>query len=281
MLRHAIERGLDPITAFRCCTLNSAEWHQLHDRGAIAPGRVADLFIFDDLRKPSAREVYCAGRLYAPVIAQSDATRQFAAECVVPKGLNLEIPARTNRIRVIGSLADQLVTEHRILEAKIDAGNAIADPGRDILKMAVVERHGKNGNVGLGFIHGFGLKRGAIAGTVAHDHHNLVIIGCDDISMVCAARAAASMGGGLVACVGEQVLAQLPLPVAGLMSDKPIAQVRDLYAKLISASHELGATFHDPFMAMSFMALEVIPSLKLTDVGLVDVEKFCIVDLFV
>jgi len=281
MLRRAIERGVDPITAFRCCTLNSAEWHQLRDRGAIAPGRVADLFVFDDLKKPVAREVYCAGNLFTPIAARPDSDDAFRAPCVIPENLRFEIPARANRIRVIGSLPDQLVTEHRVLDAKIESGSAIADASRDILKMAVVERHGKNGNVGLGFIQGFGLKRGAIAGTVAHDHHNLVIIGCDEDSMRAAARAIAKMGGGLVACAGEAILAELPLPVAGLMSDGPIAEVRDAYAKLIQASHKLGATLHDPFMAMSFMALEVIPSLKLTDVGLVDVEQFRVVDLFV
>jgi adenine deaminase len=281
MLRRAIERGVDPITAFRCCTLNSAEWHQLRDRGAIAPGKAADFFIFDDFQMPVARDVYCAGKPFSPVASRPDSAGAFCTPCIIPDSLNLRIPARTNRIRVIGSLPDQLVTEHRILDATIESGSAIADASRDILKIAVIERHRGTGNVGLGYIQGIGLKRGAIAGTVAHDHHNLVIIGADDKSMHVAAGAMAKMGGGLVACAGDQVLAQLPLPVAGLMSDKPITEVRDLYAKLIAASHSLGSTLHDPFMAMSFMALEVIPALKLTDKGLVDVEQFRIVDLFV
>jgi adenine deaminase len=145
----------------------------------------------------------------------------------------------------------------------------------------VIERHHASGSMGKGFIHGIGLKRGAIAGTVAHDHHNLVVIGADDVSMMTAARAVERLGGGLVAVDGEDVLAELPLPVGGLMSDEPIQTVRAALDHLLAVTqHELGSPMHDPFMAMSFMALEVIPSLKLTDVGLVDVDKFEVVGLF-
>jgi adenine deaminase len=177
-------------------------------------------------------------------------------------------------------MKDQLVTEHHVLDATVRDGQIVADPARDVLKMAVVERHKRTGNVGLGFIQGIGLKRGAIAGTIAHDHHNLVIIGCDDVSMMTAARAIVRMNGGLVVTQNESVIASLPLPVAGLMSDRPINEVCDAYVKLLAAARELGSPLHDPFMAMSFMALEVIPKLKLTDQGLVDVEQFTIVDLF-
>jgi adenine deaminase len=286
MLRRAIERGVDPMTAFRCCTLNTAEWFRLHDRGAIAPGRLADLFVFEDLSAPAAKLVYVDGerqpqplraglpRTTFPGLAQSCKTNL--------KNIDLKIPARTNRIRVIGSRPDQLVTDHLLLDVTIREGLAVADPMRDVLKMAVVERHGNGGQVGLGFIQGFGLKRGAIAGSVAHDHHNIVAIGCSDAAMLAAISAVAKMGGGLCAVDGDDtLLAELPLPVAGLMSDQPIEQVRDGYDRLLKASQSLGSTLHDPFMAMSFMALEVIPSLKLTDKGLVDVEKFQIVDLFV
>jgi adenine deaminase len=148
--------------------------------------------------------------------------------------------------------------------------------------MAVIERHHTTGKVGKGFIHGFGLRRGAIAGTVAHDHHNLVVIGADDASMLAAARAVEGMGGGLVAVDGDRVLARLPLPVGGLMSTAPIHEVAAGLDRLLAAARDqLGSTLHDPFMAMSFMALEVIPHLKLTDVGLVDVDQFAVVDLFV
>ncbi len=187
--------------------------------------------------------------------------------------LDFRIPAAGRKIRVIGSLENQLVTEERILEATVEAG--------DILKMAVVDRHTASGATGLGFIQGIGLQRGALAGTVAHDHHNLVVIGADDESMLTAAKAVGDLGGGLVIVEGGRVLASLPLPVAGLMSDQPVAQVRAAYNELLSAAAELGSSLHDPFMAMSFMALEVIPKLKLTDQGLIDVEKFEFVDLFV
>jgi adenine deaminase len=281
MIRTAIAFGIDPIDAFRAATLNPAEYFHLHDRGAIAPGRWADLFIFDDLKAPTAREVFIAGKSVreyrsAPSISNIPNSIHVDFEKV-----DLQIPARGRRIRAIGSLPNQLLTDHRILDAKIENGLAVADPQRDILKMAVIERHRNTGNVGLGFIQGFGLKRGAIAGTVAHDHHNLVVIGADDESMLTAARAAAQNGGGLAVAEGPKILARLPLPVAGLMSDCPIQEVRLAYDALLSTAASLGSILPDPFMAMSFMALEVIPALKLTDQGLVDVEKFTKVDLFV
>jgi adenine deaminase len=290
MLREAIAHGVDPITAFRLVTLNSAECYGLHDRGALAPGRLADLFIFDDLAAPRARRVYAGGRLVAEdghvvagVVLASPPLPPAVGETmrVDWERVDFRIPALGQRMRVIGSLENQLVTEERILPARIVDGEAVADPNRDLLKMAVIERHTASGGQSLGFIQGIGLQRGALAGTVAHDHHNLVVIGADDISMRTAASAVGEMGGGLAVAVGEDVLAQLPLPVAGLMSDQPVAAVRAAYDELLAAAAELGSPLHDPFMAMSFMALEVIPKLKLTDKGLVDVEKFGFVELFV
>ncbi|MBN1964269.1 MAG: adenine deaminase, partial [Anaerolineae bacterium] len=289
MIRVAIaESGLDPVTAIRMGTLNTAEYFRLVDRGAIAPGRRADLFIFSDLRAPRAERVYAEGRLVAQdgmmtvPIQPPAAARLPRAMQIKWASVDFAIPAAGSRIRVIGSVPNQLVTEHRIEDARIENGLAVSDPARDILKMAVIERHHATGKVGKGFIHGIGLKRGAIAGTVAHDHHNLVVIGADDVSMMTAARAVERLGGGLVAVDGERVLAELPLPVGGLMSQAPIAEVRAALDRLLAAAErDLGSTLHDPFMAMSFMALEVIPSLKLTDVGLVDVDKFEVVDLFV
>lgn len=289
MIRVAIaEGGLDPVTAIRMGTLNTAEHFRLRDRGAIAPGRRADLFVFSDLDAPRAEQVYVSGE----VVAQDGAlTVEIAPPEVAPlprsvnvrwDGLTFAIPATGERMRVIGSIPNQLVTESRVEDVTTVGGQAVADPARDILKMVVIERHHASGQVGKGFIHGIGLQRGAIAGTVAHDHHNLVVIGADDASMMTAARAVERMGGGLVAVDGERVLAELPLPVGGLMSDRPIAEVRAGLDRLLDvAGRELGSQLHDPFMAMSFMALEVIPSLKLTDVGLVDVDAFEVVDLFV
>ena len=159
-------------------------------------------------------------------------------------------------------------------------GLAVSDVSRDLLKFAMIERHRASGNIGLGFIRGFGLRRGAIAGTVAHDHHNLAVIGVDDESMKHAVAAVVEMGGGLAAVADGEVLARLPLPIAGLMSDSSIERVRADYDRLIAAARELGSGLSDAFMVMSFMGLEVIPSLKLTDMGLVDVEQFSLIDLF-
>ena len=290
ILREAIAFGIEPVTAFRIATLNSAEWFGLHDRGAIAPGRRADLMIFDDLNAPSATQVYSGGRLQAEggCLLEGGSPSLASVPEAVSSSVNvawdsfdLRIAAAGSHVRVIGSLENQVLTEERILEARIDGGQAVADPARDILKIAVVERHRASGSMGLGFIQGFGLQRGAVAGTIAHDHHNLVIIGVDDASMTTAAKTVAEMGGGLAIADGAETLTALPLPVAGLMSDQPLARVRTDYDALLDAAHELGSTIYDPFMAMSFMALEVIPKLKLTDLGLVDVETFNFVDLFV
>ncbi|GIV80800.1 MAG: adenine deaminase [Anaerolineae bacterium] len=288
MIRVAIaEGGLDPVTAIRMGTLNTAEYFRLYDRGAIAPGRRADLFVFSVLDAPRAELVFAGGQLVArggevvTDIPAPQATPLPRSVRINWDAVDFAIPAQGVRVRVIGSLENQLITRHHVEEAKIVDGYAVADPARDLLKMAVIERHRATGNMGKGFIRGIGLKRGAIAGTVAHDHHNLVVIGADDASMMTAARAVERMGGGLVAVNGEQVLAELPLPVGGLMSDRPIGEVRAALDRLLAVTRqELGSPLHDPFMAMSFMALEVIPSLKLTDVGLVDVDRFEVVDLF-
>jgi adenine deaminase len=279
MVRRAIAFGIEPVEAIRMATLNTAECFGLSDRGGIAPGRFADLFVFDDLKSPRATKVYVSGR-----VATFGATKPsvpIGNFRISPRDIDLNVPAKGSTIRVIGSLTDQLITTELHEAAKVLDGMAVPDVARDILKIAVVERHRGSGNIGVGFIRGFRLKRGAIAGTVAHDHHNLVVIGCDDRSMHTAIDAVAKMAGGLVVVDGASVVASLSLPVAGLMSDRPIAEVRDAYEKLLASAHALGAGHRDPFMAMSFMALEVIPKLKLTDQGLVDVEKFDFVSLFV
>ena len=288
MIRRAIAYGIDPVEAIRLATLNTAEWFGLHDRGAIAPGRVADLVVVDDLADFHARRVYAGGELVAvdgrllqEIMPPPDNWPNGRQSVSVAWGaLDLRIPALGKQVRVIGARENQLVTETRILDATTVNGYVVADPSRDLLKMAVIERHRGLPSRGLGFVQGFGLRRGALAGTVAHDHHNLVVIGADDGAMLIAARAVADQGGGLAVVDGTQVIAQLPLPVAGLMSDRPIAEVAAAYDRLRAAAHALGSPLHDPFMAMSFMALEVIPALKLTDRGLVDVSQFAFVDLF-
>ena len=195
--------------------------------------------------------------------------------------VNLTIKAEGEQARIIGAIPGQLITEHLIEETPRADGKVISDTNRDILKMAVIERHLATGKVGKGLVRGMGLKRGAIASTVAHDHHNIVVIGVDDQSMLTAVHAVARTKGGMAAVDGDTILSQLPLPIAGLMSDQPIEHVRDQMDDLLRTAHQLGSPLHDPFMAMSFLALPVIPSLKLTDHGLVDVDKFQLVSLFV
>ncbi len=295
MVRETIRFGIDPITALRLATLNPAEYFGLRRRGGIAPGRAADLLVLQNLDDFAVRDVYASGKLVASegALTQSMSSVEMpTSRATIDKGLKIN-PAQllfdvaalqagnSARVRVIGSLPDQLVTESRVLDLPVCDGLVVADPTRDVLKMAVVDRYSGEQRTGLGFIQGIGLRRGALAGTVAHDHHNLVVIGADDASMHAAASRVIELGGGLVAANGNKILAELPLPVAGLMSDRPLADVRADYDALIVAAHELGSPLHDPLMAMSFMALEVIPSLKLTDHGLVDVEAFEVVELFV
>ncbi|MEM8872763.1 MAG: adenine deaminase [Planctomycetota bacterium] len=285
MVRRAIAFGIEPVTAVRMATLNTAERFGLVGSGAIAPGYFADIVLVGDLTEMDVKHTMVGGRLIdADVLIQAAKSAPPVdawGKCVVPDEPDFRIAAKGHKLRVIGSLEGQLLTEERHLNAKIVDGHAVSDIANDVLKMAVIERHGKHGHVGLGFIQGFGLERGAIAGTVAHDHHNLVVIGADDASMTAAARCVADMHGGLCCVDGDKVLAQLPLPVAGLMSDEPIEDVRHRMADLLAAARKLGSPMHDPFMAMSFMALEVIPKLKITDRGLVDVEAFGFVPLFV
>ena len=288
LIRLAVAEGLHPITAIQMATLNPAEWFRLRDRGAIAPGKRADLVVFSNLKDFHAEMVFSGGTLVAqegstigdwPAPAVDDANVRDTVH-VDWEHLSFAIPAAGERMRIVGVVPDQVVTEHLIEPAQVVDGLAVADPKRDLLKLAVIERHLGTGNVGLGFVRGLGLKRGALAGSVGHDCHNLTVAGCDDGSMLTAARAVGKMGGGLVAAAGEDVLASVPLPIAGLMSGQPVESVRRQMDHLIAVAHDLGSALHDPFMALGFLALEVIPALKLTDQGLVDVDKFDFVPLF-
>lgn len=287
MVRTAIAEGIDPVMAIRMGTLNTAQYFRLYDRGVVAPGKWADMVVFSDLNDLRPEMVFRSGELVAQdgrMVAEKPALRAFPLKpSMNPRldNLDLSIPAVGQTLRVIGGVGDQVVTGNLRFPAKILSGQAVVDTERDLLKMVVVERHHASSKIGKAFINGFGLKRGAIGGTVAHDHHNAVVIGVDDASIRRALEAMVEIGGGLVAVDGDRVLGTLPLPVAGLMTEIPLEQARHEYDAMVAHAQALGSAMPDPFMAMSFMALEVIPSLKLTDVGLVDVEQFKVVDLFV
>ncbi|HED54733.1 MAG TPA: adenine deaminase [Phycisphaerales bacterium] len=290
-VRLAIEAGLDPIIAICMATLHPAEHYNLHDLGAIAPGRFADMLIFDDLTSPVFRDVYFHGRRttssdesLSDPSAHSYTVPQIAYNTVhIPDTLSaddLKIPASTfQRIRVIEMDPDQIVTGESRHTPKIENSTCVSDPDRDILKICVIERHHGTGNIGLGFVHGFGIRRGAIASTVGHDAHNLIAVGTNDQDIIAAAQALAAVGGGQCAVCNGQTLAVLRLPIAGLMSELSSEPLIQEQQHLLHAVKELGCPIHDPFMPMSFLVLPVIPKLKLTDLGLVDVEQFKVVPI--
>jgi adenine deaminase len=197
------------------------------------------------------------------------------------QNIDFSIPAEHGRIRVIEIVSDQLITRQRIEATPVKNHLAVSDPSRDLLKIAVVERHKGSGNIGKGYIKGLGLKQGALASSVAHDSHNIIIVGTSDEDMRAALEAVVEMGGGLAAVSNGRLLAGLALPIAGLMSLESVITVRDQLEHLIEIAHDMGTTLQDPFMTLSFMALPVIPELKLTDMGLIDVSKFEVVPLFV
>jgi len=285
-VRGAIAAGLDPVVAIRMATWNAAQHFRLYDRGAVTPGRRADLVVFDDLSAPLTRLVYRDGRLVAKdgqmSVPPRPPARALRSTMNVSWDLtDFRIPASGRHARVIGALPNQLLTESLVDEPARRDGYAESDPARDLLKVAVIERHMASGAVGKGFVRGMGLKQGAIASSVAHDHHNLVVVGVDDASMMTAARRVASLHGGMVVAAGDRVLAEVPLPLGGLMSAEPVDVACRQVREAVDAARSLGSSLHDPFMAMSFLALEVIPTLKITDKGLVDVDRFELVPLWV
>lgn len=286
MLRTVIDAGVDPVEAVRLATLNPSEFFGLKDRGAVAPGRRADLVVVEDLRALSIRQVWSGGRRVSvprPGEAWPGASTVAPPEPSMDLSLPpdpFRIPAREGRVRVVEAVPGQLVTGSLLLEPTVRDGAVVADPDRDLLKLAVVERHTGSGRVGLGLLRGMGLRAGALAGTVAHDHHNVIVAGADDLSMETAVRAVADARGGLAVARGRELLALLALPVGGLMSPRPMEEVRSLLDRAVGAARGLGSPLHDPFMALSFLGLEVIPALKLTDRGLVDVEAFQPVSLW-
>ncbi len=280
IVRDAVAGGIPVEDALVCATLSPALWHGLSHLGAVAPGYQADLLLLPDLERFVPDLVLKAGRPVAeiPRAEVPDWVRQTVRVGALGPEV-FRIPWRGGRARVIGIVPGQIVTDSLVEEPTARGGEAVADPERDLAKIAVVERHLGTGRIGLGFVRGFGLERGALASTVAHDAHNLVVVGTSDDAMAFAVRRLANVGGGIVVTDGASVLAELPLPVAGLLSDAPLAEVVASSRALVAAAVELGCTLEAPFQHLAFLALSVIPSLKLTDRGLVDVDRFELVPL--
>ncbi len=286
MVRRAIAGGLNPIHAVKLATLNAANYFGLHTLGAVAPGRSASLAILDDLHSCRVRRVYHAGRLVAEDGAVLESGAPPRKQTVLRRSVNthwLELgqfavaaPPSADSVRVhVIELAENRIDTRRSVESlAVLGGQVTADPQRDIVKVAVIERHQASGNVGLGFARGFGLRRGAIASSVAHDSHNLVVAAASDSELFAAARHLIKMQGGLCVVCDGRILADVPLPIAGLMSLDSAGELRDRLRRLHEAAATLGVTLRRPFMALSFLTLSVIGALKLTDHGLIDVERF-------
>ena len=286
LLRLAVSQGLDPMIALRMVTLNPARRFGLARRGALAPGYAADLVVLDDLKDFKVRRVYKNGRLVAKdghLVGNLEAPFPHAARNTMRlpafSSESFRLPVKGGRVRVIELVPGQILTKQAVEDTPVRDGLLTADPGRDLARLFVLERHGKSGGLGLGMVRGLGLAKGALASSVAHDSHNLVVAACDDASLFTAVRKVADMGGGLCVALGERVLGAMPLPLAGLMSHKDLGGVLEDLAGLRGAAAKV-CSREEPFMILSFLALPVIPELRLTDRGLVDVNAFKTVELF-
>lgn len=283
----ATAEGMVPGDAIRMVTCNTARYFGLRDTGAVAPGYRADLLILRSLSPVRVRSVIKGGRKVfheGTLIDEGTSGMQCApidAMNVRPFGREaFAVPNEGGAIRVIDLIPGQILTRQCVLEPAVRGGTVVSDIRRDILKLCVVERHRGTGRIGLGFVRGFGLKAGALASSVAHDSHNIIGVGCSDEELFTAVKAVEEMRGGLAAVRGCKIMAVLPLPIAGLMSDRPVAEVARDWERMRRVARDLGSAPEEPFMALSFLALPVIPELKLTDRGLVDVNRFEPVPLF-
>jgi adenine deaminase len=285
-LKRAAAAGLDPVTAVRMATIVPAMRAGFSHLGALAPGRQADVVVLDDLTDFGVEMVFKKGVLIArgggtafEIQGASDMPR-------VPmnvKGFgpeSLRVPFREGPARVIGVVVGQILTEQLLIGLTEHTGAAVADVARDILKVAVIERHRGTGNVAVGFVKGFGLKAGAVGSSVGHDSHNITVVGTSDPDIYCAANRIIELGGGQVVVRDGAVVSELALPIAGLMSDRSLEEVDSIMTRNLKAAREIGCVLDNPFMTLSFLPLAVIPKLKITDRGLVDVEKFDLVPLY-
>lgn len=275
-LRRAVRGGLDPVRAIQLCTINTARHWNFRDRGAIAPGLRADMVVFDDLASFRVRQTYHAGHLVA-----EDGAPLFDAPATIPPLLRrtmhvgafgvarLGLPSDGGPVDAVGILPGQIVTERLTVVPTVVGGYAQADPARDVLKLACIERHRATGNVGVGLVVGLGLRRGAIASSIAHDAHNIIVAGASDDDMALAVREVEAMDGGLALVVDGEVRGRLALPVAGILSDQPAAVVAAALEDLDTRVRALGSPLPAPFATLSFLALSVIPAARVTDTGFV------------
>ena len=279
MVRVAVEEGISPEDAVVMATINGATCHRLWGLGAIAPGYQADILVLDDLKSFRPRQVLKRGA--PPQFVKLEVpewVRQTVSIAPVDAS-SFRISAGPKTIRVMRVIPSQLLTGVEAVEPALSDGCIVADPSRDLVKIAVVERHHASGRVGLGFATNVGLSRGAFASTVAHDAHNIVVLGVDDGDMAACVMRLAEIGGGIVIAEGGRVVEELPLPVAGLMSDRPLHEVHERLRSMEGRLKNMGVGIASPFMTLSFLALSVIPDLKITDRGLVDVNRFELVPL--
>ncbi|SDN27878.1 Adenine deaminase [Desulfonauticus submarinus] len=282
-VKKAIDNGLNPILAIKMATINPARYFGLKKYGAIAPGYYANIVILDNLKEFNIVDVYLKGKKYSSLdfIKYKYNSSTNILNC--PK-LNLDdfkIIPQGDQLKVIKIIPHQIITEQIIVKPKIENNNVVSNINEDIIKLAVIERHKNTGNIGLGFVKGLKLKKGAIASTIAHDSHNLVVAGCNDKDMLFAANYLRDQGGGIVFVEGQKVISFLSLPFAGLMSLENIENVVNKLLEIDDTLQKVSSLGSKIFMHLSFLALPVIPKLKLTDKGLVDVEKFEVVSLFV
>lgn len=287
MVRRAVETGVDPVKAVQIASLNTAEYFGLNNLGAVAPGYKADLLILPDLKsfKPDLvikNGVVAAenGRLIAE-LPENEALavrNSVNVRWITPEDFRIE--AKGSKVTALEVIPHQLITKSVVSEVKIEDGNAVSNVDNDTLKICVIERHRATGNIGKGFVKGFNLKCGAIASTVAHDSHNMIVIGTNDADMYAAAVALIKCKGGKVVVKDGEVISELPLPIAGLMSDRDFDYVVNKCEELNKTAHSIGCKIEDPFMTMGFLSLPVIPELKVTDKGVFDTNKFDFIDIF-
>ena len=287
MVKTAIEEGVSVANALQIATINAARHYGIKDAGAILPGRRADLLVFDNLDEWKPRQVYKDGRLAVDngrLLQEGRNCDSSSLEHTVNLATvtveSFRLPLKTEMANVIGLVPYQIVTNKAVLSVKRVDGCAVSDVENDILKLAVLERHHATGNIGLGLVKGFGLKRGALASTVGHDSHNLIVIGTNDEDMLAAVQELQRIGGGICIAEDGQIRGALPLPVGGLMTNEPALMVAKQQAEMIALAREMGVPeFYSPFLTLAFLSLPVIPSLKLTDRGLVDVDSFKFIPL--